>query len=83
MAERITSWGIQCRTCSEDILLGTKLDPRYGDFFGFLKPGSFRCVNGHTHNYSSDDVFFPPSSPEMPVTEGPIQKNRANYKLLD
>ncbi|MGD0942510.1 MAG: hypothetical protein ABR905_22685 [Terracidiphilus sp.] len=81
-AEKITNWGIQCRTCNETIVLGTKLDPRYGDFFSFLKPWSFLCVHGHTHNYDSDDVFFFQSSAEMPVTEAGIQKNRANYELF-
>jgi len=80
--ERISGWGIQCRTCNEAIVLGTKLDPRYADFFSFLKPGSFRCSNDHTHNYDSDDVFFFPPSPETPITEAEILKNRANYKLL-
>lgn len=80
--EKITNWGILCRTCNQKILLGTKLDPRYGDFFSFLKPGSFRCVNNHIHNYDLDDVFFFPSSPETPVNEAEIQKNRANYELL-
>lgn len=81
--ERITNWGIQCRTCYETIVFGTRLDPRYADFFKFLKPGSFCCLHDHTHNYDSDDVFFFSSSPETPVTEAVIRKNRANYKLLD
>jgi len=80
--ERITAWGIQCRTCNETIVLGTKLDPHYGDFFSFLKPGSFRCVHGHTHNYDSDDVVFFQTSAVTPVTEAEIEKNRANYELL-
>jgi hypothetical protein len=79
---RITDWGIQCRTCNETIPLGTRLDPRFADFFAFLKPGSFRCLHGHTHTYDSDDVFFFSSSPETPVTEAGIQGNRANYELL-
>ena len=80
--ERITNWGIQCRTCGETIALGTNLDPRYDDFFSFLKPGSFRCNHDHSHTYDSDDVFFF-SSLETPVTEAGIEKNRANYQLLD
>ena len=80
--ERITCWGIQCRTCNESIILGTKLDPRYGDFFSFLKPGSFRCDHDHTHNYDSDDVFFFESSAKVPFEEFEIRKNRANYQLL-
>jgi hypothetical protein len=82
VAERIRSWGIQCRTCSEDIVLGTKSDPRYADFFSFLRPGSFRCVHGHTHTYDSDDVFFFDSSSETPANVAEILKNRANYLLL-
>ncbi len=80
--ERVTYWGIQCRTCNETVVLGTKLDLRYADFFCFLKPGSFRCVHGHSHNYDSDDVFFLPSSSGIPITEAGIRKNRDNYKLL-
>jgi hypothetical protein len=83
MAERITPWGIQCRTCGENILLGTKDDPRYGDFFKFLRPGSFQCVKGHVHNYDSDDLYFMASSSVTPATEAEILKNRANYELLD
>lgn len=79
--ERITNWGIQCRTCGETIALGTKLDPCYGDFFSFLKPGSFRCTHDHTHTYDSDDVCFFDSS-HTAVTEDGIQKNRANYHLV-
>jgi hypothetical protein len=81
VSERITTWGIRCKTCSEDIVLGTKLDPRFADFFSFLKPGSFRCLHGHTHNYDSDDVFFVPFS-EAPANEAQILENRANYELL-
>lgn len=82
MVEKISDWGIQCRTCSETIVLGTKLDLRFADFFTFLKPGSFRCVHGHSHNYGSDDLFF--ASPlETPATEAKILKNRALYELLD
>jgi hypothetical protein len=81
MAERITDWGIQCRTCSQIIILGTKLDPRFEDFFKFLRPGSFRCAHNHTHDYDSDDVFFASPS-ETPATEAEILKNRASYDLL-
>jgi hypothetical protein len=63
-------------------VLGTKLDPRYADFFAFLKPGSFRCGNNHTHTYDSDDVAFFPSSPETPISEAAMLKNRAAYELL-
>jgi hypothetical protein len=80
---RINFWGIQCRTCHEPIALGTKLDPRTADFFKFLKPGSFRCVHGHNHCYDSDDVFFFLSSARAPATGAEIQRNRANYKLVD
>jgi len=80
--ERITGWGIQCKTCGEAIALGTKLDARYEDFFKFLKPGSFRCRHDHTHTYDSDDVCFLDSS-GSPVTEDEIVKNRANYQLLN
>jgi len=82
VAERIMSWGIQCRTCSEDIVLGTKSDPRYADFFSFLRPGSFQCVHGHTHNYDSDDVSFFASSSETTAIIAEILKNRAYYMLL-
>jgi len=81
-AERIQGWGIQCRTCFEPILLGTRLDPRFAGFFAFLKPGSFHCAHAHTHNYDSDDLYFFDSSSETPATEAEILKNRANYKLL-
>jgi hypothetical protein len=80
--DRITDWGIQCRTCHETIVLGTKLDPRYGDFFKFLKPGTFHCIHGHTHSYDSDDVFFFHSPSETSAKVAEIQKNRANYFLL-
>ncbi|MDR3726814.1 MAG: hypothetical protein P4K86_07225 [Terracidiphilus sp.] len=80
--ERITDWGIQCRTCNEAILLGTKIDLRYADFFSFLKPGTFCCMHGHSHSYDSDDVFFFQSSSETSAKEAEIQKNRANYILL-
>ena len=80
--ERIGNWGIQCRTCSQNIMLGTKSDPRYGDFFSFLRPGTFQCVHGHAHTYSSDDVFFFSSSSEIFVTEAEMLRNRANYELL-
>ena len=78
----ITSWGIQCRTCNESILLGTKLDSRYADFLSFLRPGSFRCMHGHTFNYDSDDVCFFSSFQETPETEAEMEKNRANYTRL-
>jgi len=82
LSERIASWGIQCKTCDENIILGTKHDPRFADFFSFLTPGTFRCVHAHTHIYDSDDVvFFAPSS-ETPVTEAEILKNRAKYEFL-
>jgi hypothetical protein len=81
--EKITDWGIQCRTCNESIVLGTKLDPRYGDFFSFLKPGSFRCAHNHIHNYDSNDVFFFQSSSETLAKEAEILKNRAGYEFLD
>jgi hypothetical protein len=80
--ERITIWGIRCRTCNETIVLGTKVDPRYADFFAFLRPGAFRCGRDHSHNYDSDDVCFFESSPESPITETEIQMNRAKYQLL-
>jgi len=82
LAARIGSWGIQCKTCSEDIVLGTKSDPRYADFFSFLRPGSFQCTHGHTHNYESDDVFFFADPWETPAAASEILKNRANYILL-
>jgi len=82
VSERIGTWGIRCRTCDENIILGTKFDPRYADVFSFLASGSFRCTQGHTHNYDSDDLFFFPSSSGAPVDEAEILKNRANYRLL-
>ena len=77
-AERIGGWGIQCRTCNEDILLGTKSDPRFADFFSFLRPGSFQCIHGHAHSYDSDDVFFfAPTG--KPASMAEIVENRAKY----
>ena len=81
--ERIGIWGIQCRTCHEGIVLGTKADLRFADFFSFLQPASFRCVHGHTHRYDSDDVFFFPSTNKTPADVAEILQNRANYLLLD
>ena len=82
LTEKLIYWGIQCRKCDETIALGIRLDPDLGDVLSFLKPGTFRCVHGHTHNYHSDDVhFFPP--PQTQITKAGILKNRANYKLLD
>jgi hypothetical protein len=81
MIEGISDWGIRCRTCDEPVILGSKLDPRYADFFSFLQPGSFSCVHGHTHNYDSNDVFFASSS-DTPATEAQKAKNRALYELL-
>jgi len=80
--ERIASWGIQCRTCRENIVLGTKSDPRYGDFFSFLRPGCFQCIHGHAHTYDSNDVFFFSSFSETSLTEAEMLKNRANYEFL-
>jgi hypothetical protein len=81
VAERIAKSGIQCRTCSENIVLKTKADPRNEDRFKFLKPASFQYVHGHAHNYDPDDVYFFASS-ESPATEAEMLTNRANYELL-
>jgi hypothetical protein len=41
MPENTTYWGIQCKTCSESIVLGIEEDPDLDDCLTFLQAGSF------------------------------------------
>ena len=74
-------WGVECRTCQEQIALGIRLHPRYGRISAFLKPGTLRCAHGHRHNYYSGDLtFFQPTSP---VTDAQIEDNRSRFLWID
>jgi hypothetical protein len=80
MGEPRLYWGVKCRTCREAVAFGIRRDREFGNISAFLKPGRFRCVNGHTHTYHSEDSVFFRNEFEIPRDE--IRKSRAAYKLV-
>jgi hypothetical protein len=75
MLKNTTYWGIQCKTCNENIVLGIEENPELGDCLTFLQHGSFACTNGHRHEYDQPDLVHCLES-SGPVTRGGILANR-------
>lgn len=76
--DELFHWGIECKTCLEQIALGIRLHPKLGNLYAFRKPGTFRCVHNHKHAYTADDFRF--FRPKPPVTEAGIEENRSRYR---
>ena len=70
-------WGIECKTCNEQIVFGIRLHPTLGDRLRFAKPGTFRCLHMHKHQYDKDDFLFFRSASQ--VNEAGIRDNRSRY----
>jgi hypothetical protein len=79
MPENTTYWGIQCKTCLENIVLGIEEDAEIGDCLTFLQPGSFACTHGHRHEYDQPDLMHCLDS-NGPVTPGGILANRNRFR---
>jgi hypothetical protein len=79
MPEDTTYWGIQCKTCSENIVLGIEEETDLGDCLTFLHPGSFVCVHGHRHEYDQPDLVHYLET-NGPVSRAGIVANRSRYR---
>lgn len=82
MTEPIIYWGIECAICARKIAFGVRLDLRYGYPLTFLKPGTFECIEGHSHAYTIDDLIYFDLNDEN-VSDTAIQRNREGYRLLN
>jgi uncharacterized protein YodC (DUF2158 family) len=72
-------WGIQCKTCSENVVLGIEEETDLGDCLTFLQPGSFVCVHGHRHEYDQPDLVHYLET-NGPVNRAEIVANRSRYR---
>jgi hypothetical protein len=73
-------WGIRCRTCRRNIVLGTFDNRDFVAKADFYRAGAFQCPSKHKHVYFAEDIVA--LSPSKIPSHQDIEDNRAKYLSL-
>jgi hypothetical protein len=78
--QQFVYWGIECRTCHLPVVLGFRPSHNYGSGSATVRPGTYKCSEGHRHAFFSDDLRF--FSFADAVGDAVLQENRASYESI-